>query len=71
MERLIVEFAVRAALIVAAAGVILRTRRIRTPAAQHALWTGVLLVMLALPVWISWGPKAALPRAPGARRFTG
>jgi len=24
------------------------------------VWAGVLIVMLALPVWMSWGPKAAL-----------
>jgi uncharacterized protein (TIGR03435 family) len=72
MERLIVEFAFRAALIVAAAAVTLRVLRIRTAAAEHAIWTGVLVVMLALPVWISWGPKAALPVLPargGAAAF--
>src|SRR5580658_9178929 len=64
MERLIVEFAFRAALIAAAAAVVLRILRITTAAAQHAVWTGVLLFMLALPAWISWGPKAALPVLP-------
>jgi bla regulator protein BlaR1 len=64
MERLIVEFAFRAALIAAAAAVVLRILRITTAAAQHAVWAGVLVVMLALPAWISWGPKAALPLLP-------
>src|SRR5579884_2329302 len=64
MERLVVEFAVRSALIAGAAAVVLRALRITTAAAQHAVWTGVLLAMLALPAWISWGPKAALPVLP-------
>jgi uncharacterized protein (TIGR03435 family) len=64
MERSIVEFAFRAALIAAAAAVILRVLRIQAAAAQHAIWTSVLVVMLALPVWIFWGPRAALPVLP-------
>jgi len=64
MERFIVEFALRATLIAASAVVVLRVLRITTAAAQHAVWTGVLVVMLALPAWISWGPKAALPLLP-------
>lgn len=61
MERVLVEFTLRAALIGAAAAVILKVLRIQTAAAQHAFWTGVLVIMLALPFWIYWGPKAALP----------
>ena len=64
MERLIVEFVLRAALIAAAAAVVLPVLRVRTPAAQHAVWTAVLVAMLALPAWIAWGPKAALPLLP-------
>ena len=64
MERLLVEFVLRSALIAAAAAVILRILRIRAAAAQHAVWTGVLAVMLLLPVWVQWGPKAALPLLP-------
>lgn len=61
MERLALEFLVRSALIAGAAGLILRLLRIRPAAAQHAVWTGVLALMLLLPWWIAWGPKATLP----------
>ena len=64
MERFVVEFAFRAALIAGAAALVLRVLRLRAAAAQHAVWTGVLVVMLVLPIWISWGPKAALPVLP-------
>ena len=53
MERLVLEFAGRAALIAGSAGVVLFALRIRSAAAQHAVWTAVLGAMLALPVWIA------------------
>jgi bla regulator protein blaR1 len=61
MERLLLEFTLRAVLVAAAAALIMRILRIRTVAAQHSIWTGVLAAMLALPIWIAWGPKAAIP----------
>jgi uncharacterized protein (TIGR03435 family) len=64
MEHLVFEFALRSLLIAVAAAFVLAVLRIRTAAAQHAVFTGVLIVMLALPIWISGGPKAALPVLP-------
>ncbi len=64
MERLLVEFGIRASLIVLTTALVLRVLRIRIAAAQHAVWASVLLVMLVLPIWISWGPKAVLPVLP-------
>ena len=64
MERLVLEFAGRAALIAGSAGVVLFALRIRSAAAQHAVWTAVLGAMLALPVWMAWGPKASLAVLP-------
>ena len=64
MERFAFEFVLRAILIAAAAAVVLRVFRIHAAAAQHAVWTGVLIIMLALPLWLSWGPKVALPVLP-------
>jgi len=64
MEHLVFESALRSLLIAVAAVVILTALRIRTAAAQHAVFTGLLLVMLTLPIWISFGPKAALPVLP-------
>jgi hypothetical protein len=60
MGRLLVECAVRAALIAAATAGVLRATRIRTPVVLHAAWTGVLLSMLLLPLWTVWGPRASM-----------
>jgi uncharacterized protein (TIGR03435 family) len=64
MESLLFEFALRSGLIILTAAVVLRVLRIRVAAAQHAVWVGVLIAMLALPIWISWGPKAPLRLLP-------
>jgi bla regulator protein blaR1 len=57
----ILEFLARSTLIAASAALVLFALRIRAAAAQHAVWTGVLAAMLALPLWMAWGPKAAVP----------
>ena len=67
MERLFFEVALRATLIGAAAGFTIWAMRIRGAAARHTIWTGVVLVMLLLPLWTAWGPKAALKVLPLAQ----
>lgn len=64
MERLLFEFGIRTALVAAATGSALWVLRIRTAAARHAAWAGVMLAMLLLPAWIAWGPKASLSVLP-------
>jgi uncharacterized protein (TIGR03435 family) len=64
MERLLLEFCIRASLIVLTTAIVLRVLRIRSAAARHAVWTGVVIAMLALPAWLEWGPKAAVPVLP-------
>jgi uncharacterized protein (TIGR03435 family) len=64
MERLFLEFALRVCLIVLTTAIVLRALRIGIAAAQHAVWAGVLLVMLLLPAWLAWGPKAGVPVLP-------
>jgi hypothetical protein len=39
---------------------VLSMARVKTAAARHAAWTGVLGLMLLLPLRIAWGPKAAV-----------
>jgi BlaR1 peptidase M56 len=56
----VLEFIVRASLIAAATAIVLWIMHIKTPAPQHRAWTGVLLVMFALPVWDAWGPRAQI-----------
>ena len=54
MERLFIECSVRAALIAVGTAAILRVLRVRTAAARHAAWTGVLVAMLigrTVPDW--------------------
>jgi hypothetical protein len=54
----------RSSLIVLTIALVLRTFRIRSAAAQHAVWAGALFVMMLLPAWIAWGPKAGVPVLP-------
>ena len=60
MLDVMLEAALRATLIAAAALVVLRLLRVRAAAVRHRVWTVVLLAMLALPLWIVWAPEIAL-----------
>jgi beta-lactamase regulating signal transducer with metallopeptidase domain len=60
MERLLVECAVRALLLIGLAGTTLYAMRVKDAAAKHQVWTGVMALMLFLPVWTMWGPKVNL-----------
>jgi bla regulator protein blaR1 len=64
---MVLDFIGRSTLIAASAGLVIFAFRIRSAAARHALWTGVMLAMVALPV----APRAALPvlRYPTAPAF--
>ena len=60
MERLLVECAVRALLLVGVTAATLFVMRVKQAAAKHRVWTGVMVLMLFLPVWSLWGPKFSL-----------
>ena len=66
MESLLFECAVRAVLVAAAAAAVLRAIGIRTAAARHKRWTGVLFVMLLMPAWAAVGPRLRLEVLRGA-----
>ena len=68
MERLWLECAVRAALIVAAAAVVLSAMRVKDANAKHSVWAGVVAMMLLLPIWMAWGPEASLRVLPSPRK---
>jgi bla regulator protein BlaR1 len=70
MERLLLEYAVRITLIAAVVALVLYTLRIKAASARHAVWAGVVLVMLLLPVFLAWGPKAPLRLLPREPRRT-
>ncbi len=59
MERLFLECSVRAALLVGATAILLYAMQVRAAAARHSVWAGVVALMLLLPIWTAWGPKAS------------
>lgn len=70
MERLFVECAVRAALLVGATAIVLSAMRVKAVAARHSVWAGVVALMLLLPLWTAWGPRVSLRVLPPLARST-
>jgi TonB family protein len=60
MEKLILECVVRSVLIAVATAGALYLLGVRAARVRHAVWASVVVLMLALPVWTAWGPKAVL-----------
>src|SRR5262245_50209076 len=67
METQLLDWSLRALLMAAGTAAALSALRVRTPAARHLAWTGVMVVMLLLPALTTWGPKTPLPVLPAAR----
>jgi len=66
VEHLLFEFALRA-LLIAAGTAVLRICRVKMAAPRHSAWAGVVILMMLLPAWTAWGPKASwrvLPPVP-------
>ena len=61
------ESAIRATLIAAIIALVLFAMRIKTASVLHAVWASVVVLMLLLPAWVAWGPKASLPILPPDR----
>jgi beta-lactamase regulating signal transducer with metallopeptidase domain len=70
MERVFFECTVRAALLVGATAIVLYAMRIKNAAARHSVWAGLVGLMLALPIWTTWGPKATLRMLPPLAQMT-
>ena len=64
MERLFVECTVRAVLLAGGTALVLFLMRAKTAAARHTVWSGVLALMLGLPIWTVWGPKVSVRLLP-------
>jgi TonB family protein len=60
METLITECFVRSALIAIGVTAVLFALRVKAARVRHAVWTSAVIVMLLLPIWTAWGPKAVL-----------
>lgn len=58
MQNLILECALRALLMGVCVGAVLCVLRVKAARVRHAVWAGVVILMLALPVWTAWGPRA-------------
>jgi bla regulator protein BlaR1 len=58
---ILLESAIRVTLIAAVIAMVLFAMRIKTASVQHAVWAGVVVLMLLLPAWVAWGPKASIP----------
>ncbi len=63
---MLIEYVLRISLIAATVSLVLSAMRIKTASGRHAVWTGVVFVMLLLPAWLAWGPRASLPVLPRA-----
>lgn len=70
MERLFVECAIRAALLVGGTAIVLWVMRVKAAAAKHSIWSGVMALMLMLPIWAAWGPKVSLRLLPPVAQIT-
>jgi len=66
MLDILLEAALRATLIAAAALGMLWLLRVGAAAARHRVWTVVMVAMLALPLWIVWAPDVSLHVLPPA-----
>jgi hypothetical protein len=64
MQTLLIESSLRAILIATVIALVLWTMRIKTASVLHAVWASVVVLMLLLPAWVAWGPKAPLPVLP-------
>jgi TonB family protein len=70
MERVFLECTLRAALLAVGTAIVLPAMRVKPAAVKHRVWTGVLALMLVLPVWTAWGPKLSLRVLPALPQIT-
>jgi bla regulator protein blaR1 len=61
---ILLESAIRVTLIAAVIGLVLVAMRIKTSSLLHAVWASVVVLMMLLPAWLAWGPKAPIPVLP-------
>ena len=64
MERLFLECVIRALLLVGLTVALLYVMRVKDAVGKHRVWTGVMVLMLFLPVWATSGPKVSLRLLP-------
>jgi hypothetical protein len=67
METQILDWSLRAALMAAGTAAVLVILRVRAASARHIAWTAVMVAMLLLPIFTTWGPKAPVRVPPAIR----
>jgi beta-lactamase regulating signal transducer with metallopeptidase domain len=60
------ESSVRVMLIALGAAAVLGVFRVKAARVRHNVWAAVVVAMLALPLWIAWGPMAVVRVLPAA-----
>src|SRR5690242_13100738 len=58
---ILLESAIRVTLIATVIALVLFAMRIKTVSVLHAVWAGVVFLMMLLPAWVAWGPRASIP----------
>jgi hypothetical protein len=61
MVGVLIESALRITALMAAVAIGVRVLRVAAPRSAHRAWTGVCVVMLALPAVVAWAPRAMVP----------
>jgi hypothetical protein len=67
MEHAILEWSIRALLLVVGTGLVISTLRLRGASVLHRVWTAAMVAMLLLPVWTRWGLSVTAPVLPAVR----
>jgi hypothetical protein len=67
MEHMILEWSIRALLLVVGTGLVVSSLRLRGASVLHRAWTGAMVAMLLLPAWTRWGFSVTAPVLPAVR----
>ena len=60
MLNLLLESAVRTSLVALCTGAMLSILRVKAARVRHVVWASVVVLMLAMPIWTAWGPRAVV-----------
>src|SRR5579863_5496817 len=67
MKPSILEWSIRALLVVFGTGLVVTSLRIRGASVLHRAWTGAMVAMMLVPAWTKWGPSVAAHVLPAAQ----
>ena len=64
MEHSILEWSIRALLLIVGTSLVVAMLRVRDASMLHRVWTAAMMAMLLLPVWTQWGLSITAPVLP-------